>query len=580
MELNRFFVIRLSNGTTTYTIDGSTPGLGITAGSMNLEEVLCDGELEIGAAYANKFEAQLYGLNHDVTGYTITVYNNYDPSNRQYIFTGKIDSSKTDNKNGYRDIIAYDKMYEVRDIDVGPWWTSFWQNRTTASLKTIRESMCSYVGLTSPTVILPNDSMSFSKPGTGTDYDAPALTSVKFNVLLRMICELQMCCPNISRRGALEFIQLGQNNPTVQSVDTEYDKNSAEFEDFITAQPTGFSVYSSSSDLSQIVPSDPSINTNPYPISGNVFLLSVSASTAATTLSNLVSYVSRLQYMPATIPMIVSKIGAGSTDTTLGTIISTVQRGSDVNHIILAQTFSGAQLVDQTINSPAYGEYFNNTGSSRNDSIVAGMKSSKFEQDIDGLHAAVFDATTGQAKVDILAEEVRTEINDINGNMTVISETIDGITVTGASGTTLVAGDKIETDTLRIHQIWARASQNTSYAEMLQNGLNLHLGINGSIHFGYTEAQNSLPYLRVGVASSPGGNTVPAILKKYEQVTESGKIVQHSGVWIGDDKDLNDTVISRGTGLFIDFKDNVLYKVIRGEFHEILDSQTSIARFG
>ena len=127
MDIQRYFKIKLYDPQGNAVIDefgndliiGEAEGYGISDNSLKVEESLCADDLELGASNANQFEVQIYGLDFDVTGYGIYCYNEYTENgvvvSAWPVFAGTIESAKTNNKGGYRDIIAYDKMYFVRN---------------------------------------------------------------------------------------------------------------------------------------------------------------------------------------------------------------------------------------------------------------------------------------------------------------------------------------------------------------------------------------------------------------------------------------------------------------------------------
>lgn len=508
MNLNRFFKIRLTgpSGTPVYNIDGTTPGLGITAGSMHLEEILCDGELELGACNANKFEVEVYGLTHDVSGYAIEVYNDYDPNNPEYLFVGKIDSSETDKYNMYRDIVAYDAMYWARNEEVGEWWKDFWTDHEWTYLRDLRNSLCEFVGISvavgqvcynddvvvydadaeipatsyGPLVTASND---FLLTSSGDNFlvilpvdvttTAPIITQIKFGALLRMICELQACCPNINRLGQMEFVTIGVDG-TPRNIDQAYDTNNAEFQDYTTDTPTGFNVYDTSEELAQRVP-DTSANTNPYAVSGNVFLLSATAEQISNILSPLIPAIRAIVYRPATIPMIVSDLSIR-----LGNAVSSTHRGVRSTHFVLAQELSGSSLVDQTITSPAYGKKLNDKASGVNDLIAQGLKFAQIKQDIDeiSLQVGTLDGTVSELVLTtdtlslkvgkvvdnddkIRAAEIMLAIND-DGSTVKISANhleLNGYVTFSAlrtdDGTTTINGGNITTGTITIGSVFS-----------------------------------------------------------------------------------------------------------------------------
>ena len=110
---------------------------GITAGSLNLEQILCDNELTFGQMCASKFEVECFNLNTDVTGFKIEVYVTENKVTKK-LFSGIIDSSTTDNLGGYRDIIAYDDIYYKRALNVAEWWENYWEGKSKLTIKQLR----------------------------------------------------------------------------------------------------------------------------------------------------------------------------------------------------------------------------------------------------------------------------------------------------------------------------------------------------------------------------------------------------------------------------------------------------------
>ena len=135
MVLNRFTIINIYTqllsepAYTNYqdTIYAREPVFfGVAEGSMKLDKVLCESQLEFGTCGSAKFEAQLFDLSDDVTGYYIEVRckdtDEQGTVSITNLFWGRIDSAQYDSSNVYRQIIAYDEMYYIRDKDVSAQW--------------------------------------------------------------------------------------------------------------------------------------------------------------------------------------------------------------------------------------------------------------------------------------------------------------------------------------------------------------------------------------------------------------------------------------------------------------------------
>jgi hypothetical protein len=438
-EFERFFRIEIENedGSIVYKNYATTfkdeltdsdvtipADMGIAESSMNLNEVLFSGDLCFGEYNANKFEVQLFGLSNgtvgpmpDVTGFTITVtdWGTADSDTlKNPIFVGIIDSATKDDKNGYRKIVAYDLMYKYKDIDVGKDWELFWNENdgehTVHTLKEIREAVCSFVGINVAPIdyALPNDSQKFCYKDYNPDEGemlAPNISSITFSTLLSAICELQCVCPNMNRSGQLEFISLsdGINN---HDFTEDYAKNDTTFEDYTLLNPTGFDVYANSTTHLLKYPNTDD-NSNPYIIGGNIFLVTVTEDQARELLENMRPKILGISYTPANISMIVSDLIAELGDNVQTT---THKNGVEVqnSHCVMSQTFSGPQLVDQSIECRASGPNMPTTVPNKNDSVVQGLTAKEYNTKVDNLETKVSALVTETSvEIEILTNEVR-----------------------------------------------------------------------------------------------------------------------------------------------------------------------------
>lgn len=403
MIIDRYTGIRIWNDTVSYSTEDL---FGIASGSLNLEEILCSDKLQFGQLCANKFEVELFCkssassnefslstqdlktlvtqadeeliatvLSHeipDLNGMNIEV-----KVDDEYVFTGIIESSTSDETGYFRKITAYDMAYFKRDINVADWWNDFWligeQEKPFDTLKNVRDSLCNYVGLQYVDEPLPNDDMKVAQ------YNY--FTSISFGDIMSSICEAQACFPNINREGKIQFVKLG-NTPKEL---VQYEQDKVEFEDYTTKKITGLVVYNSSDELlTDGVMGD---TTNAYIISGNLFLLSLYQESADVNplppaLTNIYNAIKDIEYVPATIPIVFS-----SFDVKLGDYVSTTWG----NHYVMAQTYSGVQFVEQKIESISYGETQDTKPSTKNNDIISGKKYSTINATLSNIKLEVAD---------------------------------------------------------------------------------------------------------------------------------------------------------------------------------------------
>lgn len=382
---------------------------GIESGSVRLDEAIVDNEIEFGMPIANMFECLVYGIeDYDLAGKLLTVTVR-DNNIEKPLFKGYIDSCKRGRKDTSGKLIAYDFMYYHSDDNVADWWTTFWTNRQSATLKQLRESLLTYVGIEfDTTATLINDSMTVEKY---SDF-----TQISFNDMLRMICEVSFVFPNMDRTGKLEFITLDSTNTIDLTEDedggVDYEGSNAQWEDYTTQEIVGIKIYDGPDTLLQLVGQE----GNCYSISGNVLILGKTAQEITSLCQNLLNSVSGLTYNPCQVPLLVSDFSY-----TLGKCFET---DNGISYI-MQNSYSGVQLVDQTLSCVAMSEMLPQEAKSYNQEIIIGRKISKFEQDIDHIEAIVGDESEGLvADMTLVKNEIVLKVDD-NGRMVQVELSAD-----------------------------------------------------------------------------------------------------------------------------------------------------------
>lgn len=390
----------LAERTDTIIIGEDEAESGIVSGTLSLEEIIAENNIIFGQCISNKFECELFNISEDLSGKTLYVIAKENNATIP-LFKGTIDESKTDAFSYEKKLVAYDEFYYKRNTNVADWWNTFWSTRQFAQLKDIRNGLVDYVGLPyNESTVLPNDSRIIKK---GQEF-----TTITFTDLLKMICELQGCFPNIDRIGFLEYIELGSNE-TIQSLTNRYEQNSAVFETYTTERITGIQVYSDESSLTQTIGND----SNPYSIGGNIFLLNMTSSEITDCCNDLLNAIQYISYNPSTIPMIVSDF-----DVFVGDEVA-----SENNvHYVLSNTYSGSLLVEQKIESKAQGQFLQKKIVGVNNEIITGRKFSKIEQDIDHISTQVQNVQDNS----INRSEFNQTVDGINAQVQSIEKQIEG----------------------------------------------------------------------------------------------------------------------------------------------------------
>ena len=108
---------------------------GIVDGSQRFEHTFFSAFPSFGEANAAMYECEIAGTG-DLTGKYIRVKYCYYATNststrtERWLFAGKVDKCTYDRNKTARSVTAYDKLYELRTVDISAWWTTYWAAQT------------------------------------------------------------------------------------------------------------------------------------------------------------------------------------------------------------------------------------------------------------------------------------------------------------------------------------------------------------------------------------------------------------------------------------------------------------------
>ena len=336
----------------SFPLEPNTPDIttGIDAGSLYLNKVLFEKQLNYGEAHCDRFEVTLFGVD-DLSDKTILVYQldySNDPDNptRYDLFYGVVDSCLKEENNTNRRLVAYDLMYTVGNQDATAWWNNYWSNRATSTLGDMLENLLTYGQfvrafnlnfLNSPTANV--EVMQFA-----------GIQSITFGTLLSYICQLLLCNPHFEGLAGgyshLDFVFIGALYGTTyhrstHNIDTQYVDENSHFEDYETSTVDRVVLYGET----DVIAGSYGTGNNVYVIKNNPLLYNLVNTTydalAQTIYNNFDGYEA---YTPANVKMIVS-----DPNIILGDTITTTHGNSTVRSIVSSMEISGSLFVEQTL---------------------------------------------------------------------------------------------------------------------------------------------------------------------------------------------------------------------------------------
>lgn len=205
--------------------------------SAELTERLCsESELSFGRCEASTFKLRVRERIVPLAGKKISVSVTLEGAEEAPFMMGvyKVDSDVPTADRRYRDIVAYDAMYDILNAEVSGWYNSLTFPMT---LRQFRTAFCAYVGVEQEEITLVNDDMMVEKtidPG-----ELPGKT------VIESICEINGRFGHIGRNGKLRYVVLEQMIEGLYPADDLYPSD-----DLYPADPMGTSEVSKSMYLS------------------------------------------------------------------------------------------------------------------------------------------------------------------------------------------------------------------------------------------------------------------------------------------------------------------------------------------
>lgn len=274
--------------------------------SAELTERLCsESELSFGRCEASTFKLRVRERIVPLAGKKITVSVTLEGAEEAPFMMGvyKVDSDVPTADRRYRDIVAYDAMYEILNAEVSGWYNSLTFPMT---LRQFRDSFCSYVGVEQEEITLINDAMMVEKtidPG-----ELPGKT------VIESICEINGRFGHIGRNGKLRYVVLEQMIEGLYPADDLYPSDdlypadplgtsevsksmylSCQYEDFIVQHIDKLQIRQEENDIGTIAGN----GNNSYIIEDNFLVYGKSAVDLQTIADNVLSVIGVVWYRPA-----------------------------------------------------------------------------------------------------------------------------------------------------------------------------------------------------------------------------------------------------------------------------------------
>lgn len=412
------------------------------------EKLTANGTLSFGECNASYVEFSVgYGVD-PLEGKKLTVTTT--PMDGEEFKIGEyiVVSDKPTADRRWRKITAYDALYEVINKDVTEWYdTILPDSETSVTIKDLRDSFFTEVGITQKPVTLPNDSVTVTR--------AADFTQLSGKVVLNAICEANGCCGRIDRDG--NFVYQFINSPSEPfypslslfpslNLFPKYDGSpaevgengtyiSAKYEDYLITEINAVQIRNDKNDVGVTVGTG-----LVYIIEGNFLMFGQTTLTLTAMANNILGKIGGVYYRPAEIQ------ARGNPCLELGDPIVLHTRFQTIETVILQRKLNGIQSLVDTYASKGAKDTKKNLNSVQSRLAQTDGKINKVEADVIIAKEAVIDyiETNYLDATEISASYATIQsLNTVDGkidNLTAIAITTSNLSAQSINGTQIVAG--------------------------------------------------------------------------------------------------------------------------------------------
>lgn len=257
---------------------------------FSLTESICtDSQLKFGGCESSmlnfRITNQLAGATIDnLKGKMLTVNMviNNDYANSIFIGKFKVDTDQITSDNEYRDITAYDVMYDLLNTDIAEWYNGIIFPIT---LKDFRSLLFEKLEIEQETIDLPNDNAVLQV--------SPYANKIFAGDVLKDICELNACFGKINRYGVFEYKFFGKEID-YKITPNMYKKGAVQYDNFNFIKIGGIILRQNGSSNETIL----SIESNPYTVETRVLYFGEDSTALNTICSNMYNVLYQIRYTP------------------------------------------------------------------------------------------------------------------------------------------------------------------------------------------------------------------------------------------------------------------------------------------
>lgn len=385
--------------------------------NFELTESLCsDSELHFGSCEPSMVKFQVLNDFIPLSGKFLTVTEVLSEKTDEPFRYGKykVLSDKPTADKEYRDIVAYDAMYDILSADTASWYNTILPNKdSTVTLKQFRENFLQHFGLAevAPEGGLVNDGMTVERT------IEPEQISGKDVIMA--ICEINGCFGHIGRDGKFHYIYLEQKETEDSDLQTQGIENIGEnayikckYEDYVVRGIDKLQIRQEKNDIGAIYPQEQSSeNDNTYIIEDNFLVYGKSAEELDAIAENIFSKITSVVYRPLSMECV------GNPCLEVGDRIKAETKYATVESYILSRTLKWIQNKRDSYSAKGSEKQTEEVNYAQKSIIQLKGKTNTLERTVEETRSEIKDLESGvSSQIVQLAEEIQLEVSRATGS--------------------------------------------------------------------------------------------------------------------------------------------------------------------
>ena len=387
---------------------------------FELSESLCsENQLKFGSCEASSLKFKIHNVFTSLKDKWLTVTETLNDNTDVPFQFGryKVYSDVPTADRRYRDVTAYDAMYDIINADVAEWYNTVLPNDdSTVTLKQFRTSFVNHFGLEQEEVDLINDNMVVEKTINPEELSGKDVITA--------ICELNGCFGQIGRNGKLGYVFLKKSvvglypANDIYPADDLYPRNSnaehissslymsCQYEDFVTKEITKLQIRKEENDIGAVVGD----GDNSYIVEDNFLVYGKDAQDLETIADNLFSVISGISYRPFSAKVV------GNPCFEVGDAIRLITRYEIIETYILQRALKGIQALQDSFSAEGEEIYSENVNSVKRSIVELKGKTNTLERTVEETKSTIEDVESGlQSQITQNAESIAAEVQRATG---------------------------------------------------------------------------------------------------------------------------------------------------------------------